>query len=62
VDAEGAQPDIILMGTGSEVQLCVGAREDLARRGIQARVVSFPSWELFADQPEEYQQSVLPPG
>lgn len=62
VDAEGAQPDIILMGTGSEVQLCVGAREDLARRGIQARVVSFPSWELFADQPEEYRQSVLPPG
>jgi len=60
-DAEGAQPDIILMGTGSEVQLCVGAREELARRGIQARVVSFPSWELFADQPEEYRRSVLPP-
>ncbi len=60
-DAEGAQPDIILMGTGSEVQLCVGAREELTRRGIQARVVSFPSWELFADQPEEYRHSVLPP-
>ncbi len=60
-DADGAKPDVILLGTGSEVQLCVGAREELARRGIQARVVSFPSWELFADQPEEYRNSVLPP-
>ena len=48
------------MGTGSEVQLAVKAREILAGEGIAARVVSLPSWELFAAQPEEYRESVLP--
>jgi transketolase len=61
LDAEGGPPDVILMGTGSEVALCVGAREELARSGIRARVVSFPSWELFEQQPEEYRREVLPP-
>ena len=53
-------PDVILIGTGSEVQLAVRAREMLAREGVAARVVSLPSWELFAAQPEEYRESVLP--
>jgi transketolase len=60
-DAEDRRPDIILMGTGSEVALCVGARDELAKAGIRARVVSFPSWELFQQQPEEYRRAVLPP-
>jgi transketolase len=60
-DAENGKPDIILMGTGSEVSLCVGAREALAGEGIQARVVSFPSWELFEQQSAEYRREVLPP-
>jgi transketolase len=60
-DADGGQPDIILMGTGSEVSLCVGAADDLAKQGINVRVVSFPSWELFEQQSQEYRDSVLPP-
>jgi transketolase len=60
-EAEGGQPDIILMGTGSEVSLCVGAAGELAKQGIKARVVSFPSWELFAQQSQEYRDSVFPP-
>ncbi len=54
-------PDIILIGTGSELALCVQAGEQLAAEGIQARVVSLPSWELFDAQPEEYRNAVLPP-
>jgi transketolase len=54
-------PQVLLMGTGSEVQLCLAAREKLAQEGIRARVVSMPSWELFKDQPREYQDAVLPP-
>ena len=53
-------PDIILMGTGSEVQLCVGAYEQLTAEGVKARVVSMPCWELFAKQPAEYQAQVFP--
>jgi transketolase len=49
------------MGTGSEVQLCVKAQELLEKEGVAARVVSFPSWELFAAQPASYQDEVLPP-
>jgi transketolase len=52
---------VVLIGTGSEVQVCLGAAELLASTGVRARVVSFPSWDLFADQPEEYRHSVLPP-
>ncbi|WP_164019033.1 transketolase [Pyxidicoccus trucidator] len=60
-DAEGGKPEVILIGTGSEVSLCVDAYEKLKAEGIKARVVSLPSWELFEQQPQEYQDSVLPP-
>jgi transketolase len=53
--------DLILIGTGSEVQLCVAAYEQLKLEGINARVVSMPSWELFEKQNPEYRASVLPP-
>jgi transketolase len=56
-----AAPDVILMGTGSEVQLCVAAHEQLTAEGIKSRVVSMPSWEVFERQAEEYRASVLPP-
>ncbi len=56
----GGTPDIILMGTGSEVQLCVGAYEQLTSEGVKARVVSMPCWELFEKQPAEYQAQVFP--
>jgi transketolase len=59
-DAKDGKPDVILIGTGSEVSLCVAAREKLAGEGIAARVVSMPSWELFEEQDAAYQQSVLP--
>jgi transketolase len=55
------EPEVILMGTGSEVQLCVAAYQSLSSEGIRARVVSMPSWELFKQQTQEYQDSVLPP-
>jgi transketolase len=54
-------PQLILMATGSEVQLIVAAEKTLAERGLRARLVSMPCWELFAAQPEEYRASVLPP-
>lgn len=60
VDSSGA-PDIILIATGSEVSLAVSARTELARQNIQARVVSLPSWEIFNEQEQSYQDSVLPP-
>jgi len=56
-----AKPDVILIGTGSEVSLCVEAGEKLAAEGIKARVVSLPSWDLFEKQSQEYRDSVLPP-
>jgi transketolase len=55
-------PTIVLVGTGSEVQHCVGAAKTLAASGIEARVVSLPCWEWFGEQPDEYRASVLPPG
>jgi transketolase len=58
-DADGI-PDIVLVGTGSEVQHCVAAAATLAAEGVMARVVSFPSWDLFELQPGEYQASVFP--
>ncbi len=60
-DSADGKPEVILMGTGSEVSLCVGAYETLTAQGIKARVVSMPSWELFEQQSQEYQDSVLPP-
>ena len=61
-DAEGGKPDVILIGTGSEVSLCMDAMETLKAEGVRARVVSMPSWELFEHQPENYRDEVLPPG
>ena len=60
-DAPGGKPDVILMASGSEVHLCVEAYEALKGQGIQARVVSMPSWDLFEKQDEAYRNSVLPP-
>jgi transketolase len=60
-DAPGGKPDVILMGTGSELSLCVSAYEKLTAEGIHARVVSMPSWELFDKQESTYKDSVLPP-
>jgi len=59
-DAPGGKPDVLLLASGSEVYLCVAAREQLAKEGIQARVVSVPSWELFEQQSPAYRDSVLP--
>ncbi|HYI01338.1 transketolase [Hyalangium sp.] len=59
-DSDGT-PEVILIGTGSEVALCVEAYEKLKAEGVKARVVSMPSWELFEQQDERYQDSVLPP-
>ncbi len=59
-DAPGGKPEVILIGTGSEVGLCVDAYEKLIAEGIKARVVSMPSWELFEQQSYIYQNTVLP--
>jgi transketolase len=58
--ADGDNPELLLIATGSEVQLCIGAYEELKKQGIRARVVSLPSWKLFQQQSEEYRNSVLP--
>ncbi|HEU0058625.1 MAG TPA: transketolase [Hyphomicrobiaceae bacterium] len=60
-DSEGAAPEVILIGTGSEVALCLAAHERLAGEGVKARVVSMPSWELFEEQDQAYRDRVLPP-
>ena len=60
-DAPDRKPDVILIGTGSEVALCLGARDALQKEGVSARVVSLPSWELFERQPQSYRDEVLPP-
>jgi transketolase len=59
-EANGGKPQLILIGTGSEVQLCLKAQESLEKEGIFARVVSAPCLELFASQTTSYQQEVLP--
>ncbi len=59
-DALGGPPDVILIGTGSEVAPCLAAAEILAAKKVAARVVSLPSWELFDRQDEDYRESVLP--
>jgi transketolase len=61
LDAEGGSPDVVLVGTGSEVQLAVRAREELAADGIAARVVSMPCKEWFDAQDAAYRDSVIPP-
>jgi len=58
-DSDGT-PDLILIGTGSETQLCVKAAEQLRGEGKKVRVVSLPSWELFEKQDQQYRESILP--
>jgi transketolase len=60
-DAPGGPPEVILIGSGSEVSLVVHAHEALTAQGIRSRVVSMPSWDIFEHQPRDYQESVLPP-
>jgi len=60
-DAKDGEPAVILIGTGSEVALCVEVYEALKREGIAARVVSMPSWELFEQQDQAYRDRVVPP-
>ncbi len=59
---DAGPPDVVLIGTGSEVHVCVGAAEQLASGGIRARVVSLPCWEWFEAQDAGYRTAVLPPG
>ncbi len=59
-DAPGGKPEVILMATGSEVSLCIEAYEKLKAEGVQARVVSVPSWEIFEQQDAAYKESVFP--
>jgi transketolase len=61
-DAAGGKPDVILIGSGSEVSLLVQAHQKLVAEEIRSRVVSMPSWEIFDHQSEEYRESVLPSG
>jgi transketolase len=60
-EALGGAPQVLLLATGSEVSLALAAQEKLLASGIRARVVSMPCWELFAAQPAEYRDSVIPP-
>jgi len=59
-EAPNGKPACILIGTGSEVQLCLDAAAKLAETGVHARVVSMPSWDLFDEQDAAYKESVLP--
>ena len=61
-DPPEGEPELILIATGSEVQLAAAAYEELVAGGVRARVVSLPSWELFDRQPREHRDEVLPPG
>ncbi|MCK6517685.1 transketolase, partial [Myxococcota bacterium] len=61
-EAPGGAPQVVIMASGSEVDLALKAQPVLAERGVAARVVSFPSWELFEAQPKAYRDAVLPPG
>ena len=61
VDVDGGLPDVVLVGTGSEVQLAVQAREILAQKGVRARVVSMPCREWFDEQESSYRETVIPP-
>ena len=59
-DPQNGKPELILIGTGSEVSLCLEAYQKLTAEGIKCRVVSMPSWELFEQQPDDYKKTVLP--
>ncbi len=59
-DAEDGRPEVLLLGSGSEVALCIAAHEQLKAEGLKSRVVSMPSWDLFEQQDEAYRESVLP--
>jgi transketolase len=59
-DAEGGKPNLILMGSGTEIQWCVGAYEKLKAEGIKVRIVSMPCWQIFEEQDDAYKESVLP--
>ena len=60
-DPPQGAPEVLLLATGSEVSLCLTAHEELTKRGVKARVVSMPCWELFERQPQAYRDQVLPP-
>jgi transketolase len=60
-DAEGGDPEAILIATGSELALALAAHEELSAEGVRSRVVSLPCWELFERQEEAYRDEVLPP-
>jgi transketolase len=60
-DAPGGKPEVILMGSGSEVSLCINAYEQLKNEGVKARVVSMPCWDIFESQSDDYKKQVLPP-
>lgn len=60
-EASSGRPEVILIATGSEVSVALGAREILEKEGIPTRVVSLPSWEIFDRQPKDYRDAVLPP-
>ncbi len=60
-DTPGRKPELVLIGTGSEVALIVAAQKELAQKGVAVRTVSMPSWELFEAQPQDYKNQVLPP-
>jgi transketolase len=61
-EADSKKPDIIITASGSEVSLALDAKEELTSMGIEVRVVSMPSWELFEEQSKDYKRRVLPPG
>jgi transketolase len=61
VDEDSGRCDLVLVGTGSEVAVCVAAREQLRADGLSVRVVSMPSWDLFGAQSDAYRADVLPP-
>jgi len=59
-DPPGGKPEVILIGSGSELSICVNAHEELLAEGVRSRVVSMPSWEIFEHQTQAYQDSILP--
>jgi transketolase len=59
-EAEGGTPEVVIIGTGSEVSVVLGARDLLQAKGVPTRVVSMPCWEFFSAQPSEYRESVIP--
>jgi transketolase len=60
-DAQGGNPEVIIIASGSELSLAVEAHEQLLADGVRSRLVSMPSWEIFEHQPQAYRDTVLPP-